>query len=120
MGTASAHHSLDATYDLSKNLHLEGKVLAFIYRNPHTFLQLEVLDANGITRRWAIESDSAHSLHKPGIESDSLKMGDQVALTIHPSRKPEEHRGVLMTLQHLPGGIVWEVKSKISKLRAKP
>ena len=39
--TASAHHSFGATYEISKEIKLEGKLVQFVYRNPHSFVHIE-------------------------------------------------------------------------------
>src|SRR5690242_9831126 len=62
--TASAHHSLDKTYDLKKEVRLEGKVLQLLLRNPHSFLQLEVPDASGTIQRWSLEWTGTGALAK--------------------------------------------------------
>jgi len=33
---AYAHHSYAATYDVTKEVKLEGKLVQFVYRNPHS------------------------------------------------------------------------------------
>ena len=42
-GTGLAHHSFSATYDTSKTVNIEGKVVQFLLRNPHSFLHVAVL-----------------------------------------------------------------------------
>src|SRR2546428_4968179 len=51
--TASAHHSFASTYDLSRQVKVEGKLVQFLFRNPHSFVHLEAPDANGQMQRWA-------------------------------------------------------------------
>lgn len=50
-----AHHSLDATYDLKKEVVVEGRIVTLLLRNPHSFLQIEVPGKNGIPERWTFE-----------------------------------------------------------------
>ena len=52
---AYAHHSYAATYDTSQEIKLEGKLVQFVYRNPHSFVHLEAPDDKGATQRWAVE-----------------------------------------------------------------
>jgi hypothetical protein len=106
--TASAHHSLDKTYDLKKEVRLEGKVLQLLLRNPHSFLQLEAPDETGTMQRWALEWPGAGSLAKAGINLDTLKNGDAVVVTLHPGFKPADHRGVLSTLHRPSDGLAWD------------
>src|SRR6185295_20103715 len=84
--TASAHHSLDATYDMKTEVRMEGKLLQVLLRNPHSFLQLEARDAAGTMRVWALEFPGAKTLAKAGITVDTLKKGDALVLTLNPSR----------------------------------
>jgi hypothetical protein len=41
-----AHHSFAATYFEDKKVTVEGDLVQFLYRNPHSFLQVEVKNAN--------------------------------------------------------------------------
>ena len=105
-GTAYAHHSLAATY-LDKEVRLEGKILDLLLRNPHSFLQIEATDENGITQRWSLEWRSSGQLGQQGIRRDTLKVGDEVTITMNPSRTPGDHRGALKTLHRKSDGFGW-------------
>src|SRR5690348_15953481 len=83
-GIASAHHSLAATY-LDKEVKLEGKILDLLLRNPHSFLQIEAPDENGVMQRWSLEWRSSGQLGQVGIKRDTLKVGDEVTITMSPS-----------------------------------
>src|SRR5437763_10159735 len=48
-----AHHSFAATYFEDKTISIEGNLVQFLYRNPHSFVDVEVKDAKGETTRWA-------------------------------------------------------------------
>ena len=110
--TASAHHSLDRTYDMKKEVRLEGKILQLLLRNPHSFLQLEAPDETGTMQRWALEWPGAGSLAKAGINRDTLKNGDALVVTLHPGFKPADHRGVLSTLRRESDGLAWDAHPK--------
>lgn len=105
-GTAYAHHSLAATY-LDKEVRLEGKILDLLLRNPHSFLQIEATDENGIVQRWSLEWRSSGQLGQQGIRRDTLKVGDEVTITMNPSRTPGDHRGALKTLHRKSDGFGW-------------
>jgi hypothetical protein len=67
-GTAvHAHHSYAATYDVSKQVKLEGKLVQFVYRNPHSFLHVEAPDENGMPQRWAAEWGGTTQLGRQGV-----------------------------------------------------
>ena len=105
-GTAYAHHSLAATY-FDKEVRLEGKILDLLLRNPHSFLQIEATDENGIVQRWSLEWRSSGQLGQQGIRRDTLKVGDEVTITMNPSRTPGDHRGALKTLHRKSDGFGW-------------
>ena len=105
-GTAYAHHSLAATY-LDKEVRLEGKILDLLLRNPHSFLQIEATDENGIVQRWSLEWRSSGQLGQQGIRRDTLKVGDEVTIPMNPSRTPGDHRGALKTLHRKSDGFGW-------------
>ncbi len=104
--TAAAHHSLAATY-LDKEIKLEGKILDLLLRNPHSFLQIEAPDENGVVQRWSLEWRSSGQLGQQGIKRDTLKVGDEITITMNPSRTPGDHRGALKTLHRKSDGFGW-------------
>src|SRR5215469_17810272 len=108
-GTGYAHHSLAATY-LDKEVRLEGKILDLLLRNPHSFLQIEATDENGVMQRWSLEWRSSGQLGQQGIRRDTLKVGDEVIITMNPSRTPADHRGALKTLHRKSDGFGWGTK----------
>src|SRR5436190_24229343 len=81
-----AHHSYAATYDTSKDVKLEGKLVQFVYRNPHTFVHVQTTDEAGKVLRWAVEWSGTSQLDRAGVTRETLKIGDSVVVTIHPSR----------------------------------
>jgi hypothetical protein len=107
---AFAHHSLGATYDANKTVQIEGKILQLLLRNPHSFLQVEdakLKDEEGKPIRWSLEWRSAGSLGQQNIKRDSLKAGEEVVITMNPSRTPADHRGALVTLHRKSDGFGW-------------
>ncbi len=105
--TAHAHHSLAATYYAEKEVKLEGKILDLLLRNPHSFLQIEAPDEKGVMQRWSLEWRSSGQLGQSGIRRDTLKVGDEVSITMNPSRTPGDHRGALKTLRRKSDGFGW-------------
>jgi hypothetical protein len=104
---ASAHHSFGATYDVNKEVKLKGKLVQFVYRNPHSFVHIEAPDAGGTTQRWAIEWGGTAQLANAGVKRDSLKVGDEVEVTARPSRVPGEFRVLMVTLLRPSDGFGW-------------
>ena len=105
--TTSAHHSFGATYEVSKQVKVEGKIVQFVYRNPHSFVHVEAPDAEGVTQRWAVEWGGTSQLTTQGVTRDSLKVGDKVVIVGRPSRVPGEYRLLMVNLTRPADGFSW-------------
>jgi hypothetical protein len=105
--TGWAHHSFAATYLESKTVTVQGKLVHFLYRNPHSFVQIEAKDAKGVMQQWAVEWGGAGQLSRDGITPDSLRPGDVVSVTGNPSRNPAEHRLRMQSIRRVPDGFKW-------------
>ena len=81
--SAWAHHSF-ALFDAHKNMTLEGEVKEFQWTNPHTWIQLMVVDASGKSVEWSIEGQSAATMSRQGWSRMALKAGDRATVVIHP------------------------------------
>jgi hypothetical protein len=102
-----AHHSYAATYDTSKEIKLAGKLVQFVYRNPHSFVHLEAPDENGMPQRWAVEWSGGGQLANQGVTRESLKVGDEVVIIGRPSRVPGEYRALMVRLTRPADGFTW-------------
>ena len=105
--TASAHHSFGATYEVSKQITVEGSIVQFVYRNPHSFVHVEAPDADGKVQRWAVEWGGTAQLTTAGVQRDTLKVGDKVTILARPSRVPNEYRLLMVTLTRPSDGFSW-------------
>jgi Family of unknown function (DUF6152) len=79
--SASAHHAIAAVYDSSQPVTLEGSVTAFHYVNPHPFVEIQVLGADGRTETWRLEFDNLRELAAVGMSVETFKVGDSVTVT---------------------------------------
>ena len=102
-----AHHSFAATYDESRTVKIEGRLVQFLYRNPHSFVHLMAPDGNGEERRWAVEWGGAGQLSGQGVTRETLKPGDVVAITGNPGRNAAEYRIRMLTLRRPADGFGW-------------
>ena len=105
--SAYAHHSYGATYDTRKEVTLEGKLVQFVYRNPHAFVHVQAPDASGAPQRWAVEWSGTTQLDRQGVTRDTLKVGDQVVIVGRPSRVPGEYRALMVSLKRPSDGFTW-------------
>jgi hypothetical protein len=98
-----AHHSFAATYDESKTMEIKGKIVAFQFRNPHSFVTVEVTEASGKKVRWGVEGPGSTQLANSGIQNDTLRYGDEVVVSGNPSRSPGESKLRLRTMKRPDG-----------------
>jgi hypothetical protein len=87
-----AHHSFPATYFVDQKVEIEGTVVQFLFRNPHSFVHVMAPDKDGVMQRWAVEWGAGGSLASDNISSDTLKPGDKVKITGSPARNAADHR----------------------------
>jgi hypothetical protein len=97
-GKVLAHHSFAATYIEDRRITIEGTVLQFQFRNPHSFVHVQAPDDSGQLQRWAVEWASPAQLTGQGVGSATLRPGDVIRVTGAPGRNPEDHR---LVLRHL-------------------
>src|SRR5262245_8523668 len=101
---AYAHHSFAATYLEDRTITIEGRMVQFSFRNPHSFVSVEVTDPKtGQKTRWAVEWAGSTQLNNTGVQSDTLKYGDIVLITGNPGRDPAEHRIRMRTVKRSDG-----------------
>ena len=105
--TARAHHSFAATYHEDKTVTIQGKLVQFLFRNPHSFVHVEAPDENGEMVRWAVEWAGVGQLTGAGITRETLKFGDVVVITANPGRNPADHRLRMVTLKRPSVGFTW-------------
>jgi hypothetical protein len=79
------HHAFSA-FDMSKTITLAGAVKEFQWINPHSWIQMMVMDASGNAVEWSIEMNSPSSLVRQGWKPKTLKPGDQITVIAHPLR----------------------------------
>jgi len=110
-GRVFAHHSFSAEYDSTQKVELEGVVTQFVWRNPHSFMKIDVTDKDGTKKSWALEWGSTGQLSQAQITRTSLKPGDKVLVTGEPARDPAAPRLLITTLKRPSDG--WEWKGRV-------
>jgi hypothetical protein len=81
---AIAHHS-HAYYAPAEEKIVNGTVKEFDWRNPHSWITIEVADeASGELKEWAFEARAPNMLSSQGWSADSLQPGDEIAVTFRP------------------------------------
>lgn len=80
---AFAHHSF-AMFDADKTVELEGTVKEFQWTNPHSWLQVLVVDEGGQEIEWSLELGSPGSLARNGWRPRTVVPGDEITFSMHP------------------------------------
>jgi hypothetical protein len=83
--TAAAHHGI-ANFDLNKDLEIDGTVARLAFVNPHSWLYVDVTDANGGVTRWQCEMRSATVLRRSGWSEAMFAVGSKVRIVGSPDR----------------------------------
>jgi hypothetical protein len=89
---AYAHHSFAGSYVEDQTVKLEGTVSSFNIRNPHSFIEIEVVDKDGKTTRWGGEWGGVTQLSQGGINRFTLKIGEKIIIDGAPARDTSEHK----------------------------
>ena len=105
--TASAHHSFNAVYDVSREVTIEGKLVQFLYRNPHSWVHVEVAVPGGEAQRWAVEWGGSGQLAGQGVTRTTLKIGDTVVISGDPSRTAGDYKLKMNSLRRTSDGFGW-------------
>ena len=104
---AYAHHSFAATYHEDQTVQIEGTLMQFQFRNPHSFVHIMVTETDGKMTRYAVEWGGAGQLGGQGVTRETLKAGDHVVITGSPGRNPEDHRVRMVTLHRPSDGFTY-------------
>jgi len=79
---AFAHHS-SAGFGAEVRT-ITGTIKEFQFRNPHSWIQVNVTDANGKVTEWSIECGSPNQLGREGIRPSTFPAGAKVTMKVRP------------------------------------
>ena len=79
-GTAHAHHSTAAEFDLHKPVTFTGRVKKIQWMNPHIYTLIEAKGPNGTPVVYRVEGGPPNALFRAGWRMDTLKVGDTVTV----------------------------------------
>ena len=75
---AWAHHAFAAEFDAQKPVKLKGTVAKVEFINPHSWIHIDVKDADGKVTRWMVEGGSPNALFRRGVNKDALPQGTEI------------------------------------------
>ncbi len=107
-GRLVAHHSFGATYDSSQKVQIEGVVKEFVWRNPHSFLRVDVTDKDGATKTWALEWGSINQLASANLTRTTLRPGDKLVISGEPARDQSSPRLLIVSMRRPADGWSWQ------------
>ena len=104
------HHSFTAAYDSTKRVEVEGVVKEFVWRNPHSFVRIDVTSKDGTTETWNLEWGSTTQLQaaKFPVTRTTLKPGDRIIAGGEPGRDPAVKRVRIFSIKRPIDGWMWE------------
>jgi len=105
---AWAHHSFAATYLEDQSVTIEGDLVQFLLRNPHSFVHVMVKEPDGSLARYVVEWGSPSQLSGK-VSRDTLKPGDHVIISGNPGRNTADHRMRLLTFRRPKDGWSWGI-----------
>ena len=90
-----AHHSFSSEYDSTKRLTLKGKMVNFEWVNPHSWIHVEVTNADGTKTVWKGETPPVNVLYRNGwtkpMVEEMVKKGETVSLRGQAARDGSKH-----------------------------
>jgi hypothetical protein len=89
---AYAHHSFAGTYIEGDLVRIEGKVVVFNIRNPHSFITIEVVEKDGTAARWGGEWGGVTQLSQGGVTRFTLEAGDHLIIEGAPPRDSQDRK----------------------------
>ena len=102
---AQAHHSFATLYLEKDMIEVEGDVVEFQYRNPHTFVLVQGEEKGGVggQKIFAAEWVSVSQLDRMEIDKTFFKIGDHVRIWASPNKNPNDNRIHLKRIERKDG-----------------
>ena len=101
------HHSFAVSYIEADTIEVEGDVVEFQYKNPHSWVFVLGQEPFGAPKTYAAEWTSTSQLERSGIERDTLRVGDSVRIWGSPNKNPNDNRIRLRRIERRSDGWQW-------------
>ena len=105
-GQALAHHNMTALFDFNDRVTLNGTLTKIDWRNPHTYLTIDVQGSAGTAESWQAEGPSPTWFRIRDIGKADFESNLGKTLSVELSRARDKSRSGLIRTITLPGGRV--------------
>ncbi len=75
-----AHHSFAAQFDDKAPIEIKGTLSKMEWLNPHTWIHVDVKEADGKVVTWAIEGATPNSLLRRGLRQTDFPVGRELVV----------------------------------------
>jgi len=96
---AYAHHSFAKDFNESKSVTLDGEIVSFDMRNPHSWVYFNVKDSSGAVHKYGAEWFGLRRLQQTGVSATTFKAGDHVTVTGAPNWSATDYSVHLRTIR---------------------
>ena len=60
---------------------MDGVLLRYLWRNPHVFIYLEIVNEGGEVERWELEWGNTNVMTERGFSEDTIREGDDIIVS---------------------------------------
>jgi hypothetical protein len=103
---AFAHHNMTALFDFNDRVTLTGTLTKVDWRNPHTYLTVDVKNAKGTMESWQAEGPSPSWFRIRDVGKTDFESSIEKSLTLELSRARDKSLSGLIRTITMPGGRV--------------
>lgn len=82
----SAHHAFSAEFDINKPIELTGTLTKVEWVNPHSWIYIDVKNADGGVTSWAIEFGAVATLRRSGLQRSDFPLGTEVVVKAYQAK----------------------------------
>jgi hypothetical protein len=104
-GSAAAHHSFAAAYNMQDPVTVTGTIVNVRLTNPHSYFFLDVKGDDGNVVRWSFEAGTPSGMIRGGYSPNVIKKGDVVTISGFRAKDPSKPNGMLRELVTADGTV---------------